>query len=107
MTEERNVEERNTEKCECKCQKILVKFLLNTISVFLGVLLALLVLRGLTAPKFMPCPMRGGCPIMGKQLPPPPMYGHRKFHKGFPQDFNQKGDFQIENQRPLPPKPQK
>jgi hypothetical protein len=117
MTEEKKVEECTTDRHECKCQKILTKFLLDTISVFLGVLLALLVLRGLTAPNFGPCPcgMKRGCPMMERRLPPP-MHRAKDFrairmHKDHPQ-FGQRKDAYRENLKPdferqVPQKPQK
>lgn len=76
MTDEEKKFEQNK---ECKCCKILTKFLLNTISVFLGVLLALAVFRGLTVPSFCPCNMGMGMG-MSRPLPPPPMMKHHKFH---------------------------
>lgn len=104
--EEKKVEECKVENRECKCQKILTKFLLDTVSVFLGVLLALLVLRGLTAPKFpvCPCGMRGGYPMMERQIPPHRI-GHKNFHKmrmykGQPPRFEKKSDF-----KKFPPRP--
>ena len=70
MTEE----ERKVEapQKDCCCCKMFCKFLLITASVFTGTLLALLVAKALTQPKFPPCPcaFRYHRPGIERQMPP-------------------------------------
>ena len=86
--EEKVVAEERKEHHHCECGKILTKFLLETTSVFLGVLLAILVASALLRPQ-MPCPCKMmGHPGIVRPMPPFGMHGQRPdFHKFHHKDF--------------------
>ena len=82
MTDEEKKVEVYANHKECCC-KLFCKFLMITSAVFVGTLLALLVAKALTQPKFPPCPcaMKHYRPGIERQLPPPAQFGERPMHK--------------------------
>ncbi|MBR1424655.1 hypothetical protein IJ579_03740 [bacterium] len=76
-------------ECTCDCHKIAAKFLLLTLSSFVGTLLAIIFAALLLKPVLAPCPCHKGMhkmpPRMERQLTPQAI-GHRQFDM-------QKGDF--------------
>lgn len=99
MTDEiKNVEECKKEHKECKCEKILTKFLLNTVSIFFGVFFALAAFKGLTTPKFPPCPCAMARYGMERPVYPHMMkhnnFGMGKIHKGHHPRFDKMKHFE-------------